>query len=357
MLNKSNRNKVKIRSTKKKYKQRTRKINKYGGQGEIEIEKRKKEKGKGTHTFISDYPDVQITEIAGNIGFEIPETPKFNSKKDNYKFLEMADRDLTVDMETKLNKLEFNGGIASQFCKYMYLIRAQHPDTKNTVLHYICNRKSVEMFHTVFPYFLILYNKQFPQLLEYYINRMNKYDETPLDLLKKIENNNFTSSMDYSEKFVSAVGLLKNTVTNISDPTKSAIRIGKKIVNLRGAAKTIGDILIKFGAKNGNSVISPNRDKNETPEEVLNPELSNIVTTVRSTSNPDNRDASPTIRREIADLDESNRGPTNTPTTERLAITNGDNEEVIGRRADPTFQIERGSKRLKKRQRSRKKVK
>ena len=127
MLNKSKRNK----SSKKKYRQRTKKNYKYGGQ----------QKQYGKSSFYADYPNATENDIKNSIGFEIPADPKFNPGKDNYKFLEMADRDLTTDMETKLNKYESgftSYNAAAQYCKYMYLIRATHPTSGNTVLHYIC---------------------------------------------------------------------------------------------------------------------------------------------------------------------------------------------------------------------------
>ena len=252
MLNKSRRNKLKLRSTKKKYRQRTKKNYKYGGQGEPRAqEERMRVKSSGKYRFSSDYPTVEIEKIQESIGFEIPTEEGFNSQGDNYKFLEMADRDLTTDMDAKLNKYEISGGVGSQFCKYMYLIRATHRETGNTVLHYVCNRISIEMFQIVFPYYLILYNKDFGELLAYYINKKNKKGQTPLDLLNLSEKSSlYNESLNHSGKWVSVLGMIKNSVTNLGDIKKTAIRWGKRAVNINtfeGKAGFIRGVLEKFG--------------------------------------------------------------------------------------------------------------
>lgn len=212
MLNKSNRNKIKIRSTKKNYK--------YGGQGK--------------NYTAADYPTVNETQIV-DIGFEIPKEPGFNKGMDNYKFLEMADRDLFGDMEAKLSKYELNG-VTNQYCKYMYLIRAVHPVSGNTVLHYICNHKSVEMFQLVWPYYLVLYNKEFPELLAYYINKKNyprSGSKTPLDLLKESKGKVSSSNLDYNSSITGVFGRAKN--------------LAKKTISIKGLA----DVALKRLENNG----------------------------------------------------------------------------------------------------------
>ena len=191
----------------------------------------------------ADYPTVNETQIV-NIGFDIPGEAGFNANLDNYKFLEMADRNLYGDMEAKLSKYEL-GGVTNQYCKYMYLIRATHPTSGNTVLHYICNHKSVEMFQLVWPYYLILFNKDFPELLAYYITKKNKVTiknpeaKTPLDLLNdsagkaNIINSKYTTNLDYDPSIKGVFGRVKNLV--------------KKTLSIKGLA----DIAIKRGANNG----------------------------------------------------------------------------------------------------------
>jgi hypothetical protein len=195
MVNKSKRNKIKFRSTRKKYK---------GGQTT-----------KKTWNLYANMPKVDETQIK-TMGFEIPTDPGFESDKDCYKFMEMADRDLTVDMENKLNKYELVGGVGPNYCKYMYLIRATNPISGNTILHYICNRRSVEMFQLVFPYYLVLYNVKFPELLTYYINKKNKIGQTPLDLLANVKGNMSSGPMDYKERMIEGTfGTVKNAVSKL----------------------------------------------------------------------------------------------------------------------------------------------
>jgi len=223
MLNKSKRNKIKIRSTKKKYKQRTRKNYKYGGQGK---------KLEGKNWIKADYPTVDYREIV-KIGFDIPNEKidkNFNASMDNYKFLEMADRDMFADMQNKLSKYEL-GGVTNQYCKYMYLIRATHPTSGNTVLHYICNHKSVEMFQLVWPYYLILYNKDFPELLAHYINKTNSDLKTPLQLLNQsISTDNLDFRTDLSRANIS------RAITGIAGVGKN---LAKNLVNLPKFAKSV----------------------------------------------------------------------------------------------------------------------
>jgi len=249
MLNKSHRNKIKIRSTKKKYKQRTKKNHKYGGQVT-------KERGAigfvttaFTGQFYADAPNIEEGKIH-EIGFEIPDSDLiFNPNKDNYKFLEMADRDLTVDMERKLNKYELVGGIGAQYCKYMYLIRATNPDSGNTVLHYICNHRSVEMFQLVWPYYLILYNEKFPQLLIYYINKKNLFGKTPLDLLQSGAGP--TLNLDYRSRWIEGTfGMIKNAALRALDIKKLGNTALRRLGNSSGGrVEFIERILKKFGGK------------------------------------------------------------------------------------------------------------
>ena len=255
MLNKSKRNKIKIRSTKKKYKQRTRKNYKYGGQGE---------KLEGENWVKADYPTVDYREIV-NIGFDIPNTKidtdidteivkDFNASMDNYKFLEMADRDMFADMQNKLSKYEL-GGITNQYCKYMYLIRATHPTSGNTVLHYICNHKSVEMFQLVWPYYLILYNKDFPELLAHYINKKNKAEQTPLNLLNKSIS---TNNLDFRSKILTGTfGMGKNLVKNLVNLPKFAKSVVRTIGNnTESRSDFIRKVLEQFSivsTRNGNN--------------------------------------------------------------------------------------------------------
>jgi hypothetical protein len=260
MLNKSVRNK----SSKKKYRQRTKKNYKYGGQ----------QKQYGKSSFYADYPNATENDIKNSIGFEIPADPKFNPGKDNYKFLEMADRDLTTDMETKLNKYESgftSYNAAAQYCKYMYLIRATHPTSGNTVLHYICNHRSVEMFQLVWPYYLILYNKDFPDLLAYYINKKNKSGLTPLGLLNKNATAMSTNNLDYKGKWLAAatINAVKNVVSSVTDIKKTALRYTRRFGNgFGGRVKFIKSVLEKFGNIMSSGSESTNGDEPDlTPEE------------------------------------------------------------------------------------------
>ena len=251
MFNKSKRNK----SSKKKYRQKTKINYKYGGQ----------QTQYGKSRFYADYPNATEDDIKNSIGFEIPNDPKFNPGKDNYKFLEMADRDLTTDMETKLNKYESgftSYNAAAQYCKYMYLIRATHPTSGNTVLHYICNHRSVEMFQLVWPYYLILYNKDFPELLAYYINKKNyktatnPVPKTPLDLLNENANAKYTNNLDYKGKWLAAatINVVKNAVSSVTDIKKTALKWTRRFGNgFGGRVNFIRSVLEKFANTNADS--------------------------------------------------------------------------------------------------------
>jgi hypothetical protein len=263
MLNKSKRNKIKIRSTKKKQKRRTKKNYKYGGQKEI---------GRVESAFVgqfySDAPNVDEEQIH-SIGFEIPDGAAFNEKKDNYKFLEMADRDMMVDMERKLNKyeLEISGGIGSQYCKYMYLIRAQNQKTGNTVLHYICNRRSVEMFQLVWPYYLVLYNIDFPDLLQYYINKKNNKGETPLDLLSTGMGPRL--ALDYNTRLIEgSFGTIKNVALKALNVQKLATTVLRRVGNSTMDRESfIKKILDKFGGKTGSELSGQsNSNRSDGPQ-------------------------------------------------------------------------------------------
>jgi hypothetical protein len=231
MVNKSKRNKIKFRSTRKIYK---------GGKTNDRPQEVKTKKP----WMYADLPNVSEENIR-NIGFEIPTDQGFKSDKDYYKFLEMASRDLTLDMQNKLNKYESNGGVGANFCKYMYLIRATHPKSGNTVLHYICKRRSVEMLKIVFPYYLVLYNAAFPELLSYYINKKNNKNETPMELLN---DKDWTSApMDYGRNTaLSTIGTLKNA-THV---TARYRRLGN--MSISGRVEYIKGVLTKFSV--GDSV-------------------------------------------------------------------------------------------------------
>jgi hypothetical protein len=229
MVNKSKRNKIKFRSTRKIYK---------GGKTNDRPQEVKTKKP----WMYADLPNVSEENIR-NIGFEIPTDQGFKSDKDYYKFLEMADRDLTLDMQNKLNKYESNGGVGANYCKYMYLIRATHPKSGNTVLHYICNRRSVEMLKIVFPYYLVLYNAAFPELLSYYINKKNSAGKTPMELLNVVGKNWTSAPMDYGRRLVSAVGTIKNA----TQVTSRVRRLGNMSVS--GRVEYIKGVLTKFSVR------------------------------------------------------------------------------------------------------------
>lgn len=134
---------------------------------------------------ISPFDISEESRIKGN--------QNFGHAKDYYKFLEMAQRNMVTDMKTMLHKIgdyEISnkmGGIhgrTEKMCKFMYLIRAQDQDTGASVLHHICNNGSIQMFDLVFPYYMTLYNSDFPQLLGYYLNLKSKEGKiSPLELL------------------------------------------------------------------------------------------------------------------------------------------------------------------------------
>jgi len=268
MVNKSKRNKIKFRSTRKKYK---------GGQQhyppgtqenynsflsrdlimgkgkELEFPEGlgggKGEPGVPPKTtkrpwLYAELPNITEEGIR-KIGFELPQ----GENKDWYKFLEMADRDLTLDMQNKLNKYESNGGVWANYCKYMYLIRATHPGSGNTVLHYICNRRSVEMLKIVFPYYLVLYNADFPELLSYYINKKNKNKEgkegkTPMELLNVVDKNWTSAPMDYGRNTASSI---VGTIKNATQVTSRVRRLGNMSVS--GRVNYIKSVLENFSVK------------------------------------------------------------------------------------------------------------
>jgi hypothetical protein len=164
--------------------------------------------------------------------------------------MEMADRDLTVDMESKLNKYEMVGELGPNYCKYMYLIRATNPISGNTILHYICNRRSVEMFQLVFPYYLVLYNEKFPELLTYYINKKNKMHQTPLDLLANVKGNPSSSPIDYKERWIQGtLGTVNNAVSKLINLKKLSVTLIRRAGNIGGRSGFIEKILRKFGGK------------------------------------------------------------------------------------------------------------
>ena len=313
MFNKSKRNKIKNRITKKKYRQKTKKNYKFGGQqtetrgpetprsdksqktkakdstpGPIVVKEPAADKSPinpdaqknenseskpGTlnkRRLRSDVPRITYEQIKEKIGFELPKDDNFNSGRDCYKFLEMADRELLADMEKKLHKYELNS-VGEQYAKYMYLIRSTHPKSGNTVLHYICNHKNVEMFQLVFPYYLILYNEKFPELLSYYINKENTDGKTPIDLLdesaSKISSTNFGYNLDYKSKMAAgSFGVFKNlvkTTTNIRKLASTAIRKLGNVSSGSTRAKFIRDVLVKFGGKKGSESTTPVIGKDE----------------------------------------------------------------------------------------------
>ena len=109
----------------------------------------------------------------------------------------------------------------------MYLIRAVDPTTGYSVLHHICNNGSLQMFDLVFPYYLTLYNHDFPELLGYYFNlKSTKDGKTPLDALVNFEDVNWKGKG-------STLRSIKNVVVNPLSTAKSAAdAVGSKAYRL-----------------------------------------------------------------------------------------------------------------------------
>jgi len=162
---------------------------------------------------------------------------QFGQKRDYYKFLEMAQRNMVTDMKTMLHKIgdyEVLKKVAvksdsevqnrgEKMCKFMYLIRATQDITGLSVLHFICNNGSLQMFDLVFPYYMTLYNSAFPELLGYYLNlQTKKGDFTPLDLLvKPIDRKEWTGTAT-GNALRGTLGALKNLVVNPLTSLKNA---------------------------------------------------------------------------------------------------------------------------------------
>lgn len=161
----------------------------------------------------------------------------FGHKRDYYKFLEMAQRNMVTDMKTMLHKIgdyEVLKKVAvksdsevqnrgEKLCKFMYLIRATEHDTGASVLHYICNNGSLQMFDLVFPYYMTLYNRAFPQLLGYYLNLKSRAGQiSPLGLLvKPIDRKEWTGTAT-GNALRGTLGALKNLAINPLTSLKNA---------------------------------------------------------------------------------------------------------------------------------------
>jgi len=178
-----------------------------------------------------------------NIDFDFP------GKTDYYKFLRYAKMDLVDAMRTGLHKEEMVE--LNVMSKYMYLIRAKNAiDKDNTVMHYICMNQSMNMLDVVFPFYLILHNHTFKELLQYYLNLKNKDGYLPLDLLflgGGVEGRSITKGLSATKK------LLGNVATfNVTGVLKQGTGMGKSLVDRatsKEPKKRIYCILTLFGAK------------------------------------------------------------------------------------------------------------
>ena len=177
----------------------------------------------------------------------------FGHKRDYYKFLEMSQRNMVTDMKTMLHKIgdyEVLKKVAikddsevqnrgEKLCKFMYLIRAQDENIGASVLHYICNNGSLQMFDLVFPYYMTLYNRAFPQLLGYYLNLKSKNGIiSPLHLLvDPIDRKEWTGTAT-GNAIRGTLGAVKNLLVNPLTSLKNAASTTASGVR-RAASSTI----------------------------------------------------------------------------------------------------------------------
>lgn len=168
---------------------------------------------------------------------------------DYYKYLTYAQMDLVDAMRTGLHKEEMVE--LNVMPKYMYLIRAKNSiDKNNTVMHYICMNQSMNMLDVVFPFYLILHNHMFKELLQYYLNLKNTDGHRPLDMLF-LEGG--VKGRSITKGFSSGKKLLGNALTfNASGVVKQVTGMGKSLVDRatrKEPKKRIYCILTLFGAK------------------------------------------------------------------------------------------------------------
>lgn len=149
----------------------------------------------------------------------------------------MAQRNMVNDMTIMLHKigdyevlkkvgLKTDSEVRNRgekLCKFMYLIRAKDEDTGATVLHHICNNGSLQMFDLVFPYYMTLYNRDFPQLLGYYLNLKSKAGNIPpLALLVKPIDRKEVSGTATGNAIRGTLGVAKNALLNPLTSLKNA---------------------------------------------------------------------------------------------------------------------------------------
>jgi len=179
-----------------------------------------------------------------NMEFDFP-----GPTTDYYKFLRYAKMDLVDAMRSGLHKEEMRE--LNVMTKYMYLIRAKNAkDKNNTIMHYICMNQSMNMLDVVLPFYLILHNKMFKELLVYYLNLENGDGYLPLDMLflgGGVRGRSITKGFSATKKMVGNVATL-----NASGVVKQVMGMGKSVID-RAASKEpkkrIYCILTLFGAK------------------------------------------------------------------------------------------------------------
>jgi hypothetical protein len=189
-----------------------------------------KKRGSRAGEILKNNPNFTSFTQIYNIAFDFP------GETDYYKYLRYAQMDLVDDMHTSLHKEEMHE--LNLMPKYMYLIRAKNSiDKNNTVMHYICINQSMNMLDVVFPFYLILHNHTFKELLQYYLNLKNGDGYLPLDLL-------FLGG--------GIKGLSLTKTGNASRVVKQVTGMGKSLVDRatrKEPKKRIYCILTLFGAK------------------------------------------------------------------------------------------------------------
>lgn len=197
----------------------------------------------GAGEIIKTNPNFTSFTQIYNIDFDFP------GQTDYYKYLRYAQMDLVDAMRTGLHKEEMRE--LNVMPKYMYLIRAKNSiDKNNTVMHYICMNQSMNMLDVVFPFYLILHNHMFKELLQYYLNIKNTDRHRPLDMLflgGGVKGRTVTKGFSATKKFVG------NALTfNASGVVKQVTGMGKSLVDRatsKEPKKRIYCILTLFGAK------------------------------------------------------------------------------------------------------------